>query len=296
MPSRFEYERAVRSSGLPPMSRLLALTIATWADIRTGVIPHRLMPSLSKLEESTGMARGSVRTHLDRLEDNDWLIRNRPPVAAARAEKARTQYRLRIPKGIAVPDTEASELGQELHPAGADAAPDDQRLGQELPQARAGAALELGQELTPSRAGAALSSSFSDLSTTEYQRGGDREQGTQPAAPPARRQPHSPAPIDDDGFTLTDPMRAWALRTFGPHINLDYETAQFRDHFRANGQRRNNWAAEWQKWIRRSAKFASERATRGNVVQLPTGQTLTGTDAKVAGWLALANELEQDPR
>lgn len=158
MPSRFEYERAVRVSGLPPMSRLLALTIATWADIKTGVIPPRMMPSLSKLEESTGMARGSVRTHLDRLEDDGWLIRKRPSVAAARSDKARTHYKIRIPKGTEVPESEGIELGQEMHPARAGAAPEASGLGQELPQARAGGAPELGQELTTTRAGAALSS------------------------------------------------------------------------------------------------------------------------------------------
>ena len=72
----------------------------------------------------------------------------------------------------------------------------------------------------------------------------------------------APSPIDIDGFQLTDSMRAWALRTFGPGLDLDYETAQFHDHFRAQNTRRPNWPAEWQKWIRRSAKFASERATR----------------------------------
>lgn len=69
-------------------------------------------------------------------------------------------------------------------------------------------------------------------------------------------------PIDVDGFELTDAMRAWSLRTFGPGLDLDYETAQFVDHFRAQNTRRPNWPAEWQKWIRRSAKFASERANR----------------------------------
>lgn len=69
-------------------------------------------------------------------------------------------------------------------------------------------------------------------------------------------------PIDVDGFTLTDAMRAWALKTFGPNLDIDYETAQFVDHFRAQNVRRPNWPAEWQKWIRRSAKFASERANR----------------------------------
>ncbi|MFC8009106.1 hypothetical protein [Streptomyces cinereoruber] len=32
----------------------------------------------------------------------------------------------------------------------------------------------------------------------------------------------------------------------------------------------------------------------GNVFRLPTGQSLTGTDAKVAGWLALAEQLRQE--
>jgi hypothetical protein len=70
------------------------------------------------------------------------------------------------------------------------------------------------------------------------------------------------APIDTDGFRLTDSMRRWALDTFGPGLDLDYETALFVDHFRAEGPRRPNWPAAWQKWIRRSAKYASERANR----------------------------------
>ena len=76
--------------------------------------------------------------------------------------------------------------------------------------------------------------------------------------------PTSPrtAPIDDDAFTLTDSMRRWALDTFGPNLDIDHETALFVDHHRANLSRRPNWPAEWQKWIRRSAKWASERATR----------------------------------
>jgi hypothetical protein len=72
----------------------------------------------------------------------------------------------------------------------------------------------------------------------------------------------APSPIDTDGFKVSDSMRRWALDTFGPGLDLDYETAQFLDHFRAQNTRRPNWPAEWQKWIRRSAKYASERATR----------------------------------
>lgn len=91
----------------------------------------------------------------------------------------------------------------------------------------------------------------------------EREQaGSQPQARVADLDALAPSPIDVDGFELNDSMRAWALRTFGPGLDLDYETAQFVDHFRAQAVRRPNWPAEWQKWIRRSAKFASERAAR----------------------------------
>ncbi|MFE9886826.1 hypothetical protein [Streptomyces scopuliridis] len=110
--------------------------------------------------------------------------------------------------------------------------------------------------------------------------------------------PGGDAPIDMDGsFAITDGMRRWAHRDgYAPLLDLDYETAQFVSHFRANGQQRSNWADEWQKWIRRSHKYAVENQQQrpGNVIQLPTGQTLTGTDARVAGWLSLPSDSEQE--
>lgn len=169
MPSRFEYERAVRNSDLPSLSRLLALTVATWADVKTGVIPDRLQPSLTVLEEATGMARASVRKHLDTLEAGGWLKRDRPSVAAARSAKARTKYSVKVPRGAAVSDMDGIELGQEASNARAGDALDAQGLGQEAPQARAGDALELGQEMTTTRAGAALSSSYGPDTSVEYQ-------------------------------------------------------------------------------------------------------------------------------
>jgi len=77
-----------------------------------------------------------------------------------------------------------------------------------------------------------------------------------------QRPDSRPAPIDDAGFEVTDSMRRWALATFGPGLDIDYETSLFLDHQRANNTRRPNWSAEWQKWIRRSAKWAAERAQR----------------------------------
>lgn len=90
----------------------------------------------------------------------------------------------------------------------------------------------------------------------------------------AATPPDGDAPIDIDGFELNDSMRAWALRTFGPGLDLDYETAQFIDHFRAQAVRRPNWPTEWQKWIRRSAKYASERANR------PPLRSVNGTGSR----------------
>ena len=91
-------------------------------------------------------------------------------------------------------------------------------------------------------------------------------------------------------------MRRWAKRDgYSDRIDIDYETAQFVSHFRGNGQRRSNWNEEWQKWIRRAHKWAVENQQRrpSNVIQLPSGQTLSGTDAKVAGWAAVAAQLAE---
>lgn len=109
------------------------------------------------------------------------------------------------------------------------------------------------------------------------------------------------APIDDDGFELTDPMRRWAAATF-PQLDADYETQQFVSHFRADGGRRRNWPEEWKKWLRRSAKFASERQGHGlpaaagaeNVLQLHAARRPSTADQRTAAAFALAAELAEE--
>lgn len=215
MPSRFEYERAVRSSDLPSLSRLLALTLATWADVRTGRIPPRLTPSLTTLEGATGMARASVRNHLNKLEEAGWVVRERPTVAAARSEKARTHYKIRVPKGAAVPDTDGNELGQEMPEARAGDALDGHGLGQELPQPRAGDALELGQEMPPSRAGAALSSSYGPEKSVE-----DHLLAREPA-------PTAPA-ADADALRTAQPLIDEMTRR-GMRVSWQMQTADWKE-------------------------------------------------------------------
>lgn len=116
---------------------------------------------------------------------------------------------------------------------------------------------------------------------------------------PGTERPDGLAPIDADQFALTDAMRRWAKRDgYSDLVDIDHATAQFVSHYRSTGARRSSWPDAWQKWIRDDAKRAAERRQRpaapGNVIQLPTGQTLTGTDATVAGWAALAASLDDE--
>ncbi|MGW3196263.1 hypothetical protein ACWDBD_17090 [Streptomyces sp. NPDC001118] len=119
---------------------------------------------------------------------------------------------------------------------------------------------------------------------------GDNTSGSSALA--AERSDDRLAPIDTDGFSLNDGMRRWAQRDgYSSLVDVDYETAQFVSHFRANGQRRNNWNDEWQKWIRRAHKWAVERQQQAlpavaadNVVQMRPSTA----DQRVATGQALA--------
>jgi DNA-binding transcriptional ArsR family regulator len=93
---RLAFERAIRYSSLPAPARHLALTIATWADVGTGMIPERFQPSISVLAEATGLSEATVKRHLRVLEADGWLVRDRPEISR---EHARTQYALTVPTG-----------------------------------------------------------------------------------------------------------------------------------------------------------------------------------------------------
>lgn len=139
MPSRFEYERGVRRSSLLPPSRHLALTIATWANTETGVVPSRFTPSLSTLAEATGLDRSTVRRHLTKLEKDGWLVRNRPDPEEARTRHARTGYRLAVPVDA---DTSEEAGARGTQPPG---------LGAHSPQAGGTEPPGLGAENTKAR-------------------------------------------------------------------------------------------------------------------------------------------------
>ncbi|MFJ3141664.1 hypothetical protein ACIPJM_04335 [Streptomyces halstedii] len=101
MPSRFEFERAIRRSELPPLSRLLALTIATWADAETGLISRRNQPAQSVLLEATGMSKSAFLAHRKNLVDGGWVRCDSPDPIKAQKEHAQNVYFVLIPDGKA---------------------------------------------------------------------------------------------------------------------------------------------------------------------------------------------------
>ncbi|MES9522414.1 hypothetical protein [Streptomyces capoamus] len=108
----------------------------------------------------------------------------------------------------------------------------------------------------------------------------------------------APTPIEVDGFTVTDAMRAWVIRTYGPHFDIEHATAQFVSHYRSTGARRKSWPDAWQKWIRDDAKRAAERRPAlpgGNVIALSGQPPLrrSTTDERVAQGLALAEHFRR---
>lgn len=119
---RWEFERAVLGSGLPAPARHTLLVLAVLADWPGGVIPARFTPSLSTLQEMTGLSRSALANHLnavERVEGRDgWVVRARPTKERARAEKERTRYRLTIPasarEGLASPPQGLASPGDGL--------------------------------------------------------------------------------------------------------------------------------------------------------------------------------------
>lgn len=97
MPGRFEFERAIRRSDLPPLARLLALTLATWADMKTGEIPDRYQPAQSVLMQATGMSKSAFLSHRRTLVRDGWVSYDSPDPVKAREEHAQCSYRLHIP-------------------------------------------------------------------------------------------------------------------------------------------------------------------------------------------------------
>jgi hypothetical protein len=89
----------------------------------------------------------------------------------------------------------------------------------------------------------------------------------------SEQRPDGLAPIDADGFRVTDGMRRWAKRDgYSDLVDIDHATQQFVSHYRSTGARRSSWPDAWQKWIRDDAKKAADRQT-GRHLRAVAGQS-----------------------
>ena len=95
---RWRVEDAVKASQLSPTARHVLLTLLTYVDVATGVIPYGRSPSLTNLTRDTGYARSTVAKHLELLAAWGWLDRA-PPAVAEQLRGGKTRYRLLLPPG-----------------------------------------------------------------------------------------------------------------------------------------------------------------------------------------------------
>lgn len=133
MPSRFEYERAIKRSGLPPLARLIALVIASWADVDTGRIARKNQPAQSVLLEATGMSKSAFLTHRKTLLDQGWVQCVSPDKIKAQKEHAQNVYSIHVPDGWARSGDDLAFLGE---------------VGYDTVEARSGDDLALGRQAT----------------------------------------------------------------------------------------------------------------------------------------------------
>lgn len=99
---------------------------------------------------------------------------------------------------------------------------------------------------------------------------------TPPMHFPNAYEPFDMAPIDRDGFKLTEAAHRWAAATV-PGIDVHQTTSLFVAHFRAQSVSRPNWFAEWQKWMIRESKFVSERAAKAAARPTPGSSGAVGS-------------------
>lgn len=98
---RYGAERAIKASDLPAPSRLLLFTLLTHVTNGTLTVPAKYAPTFSALGEESGLARGTLSKHLNQLEDDGWLVRNRPSKARAMHGHQRTGYEITPPVHLA---------------------------------------------------------------------------------------------------------------------------------------------------------------------------------------------------
>lgn len=114
---RFAWERALLAEDkrvIPSTARLVGLTLATKVDPDL-TIPVAYSPSLARIASDTGLGKTAVTDHLNLLEREGWVVRDRPATEGAIRSHERTRYRLTLPHPVREADSppvrEADRVG-----------------------------------------------------------------------------------------------------------------------------------------------------------------------------------------
>jgi hypothetical protein len=90
---RFDWERVILASGLPPRTRLVGLVLAVYAD---GADGRNVRPGISRLADDCSLPESTVRQHVTALRQLGYIERVRSGSACGRQGRA-DEYRLTIP-------------------------------------------------------------------------------------------------------------------------------------------------------------------------------------------------------
>lgn len=175
MPSRFEFERAIRRSGLPPLARFIALTIATWADAETGAISRKYQPAQSVLLEATGMSKSAFLTHRKTLLDQGWLECESPDRIKAQKEHAQNVYSIHIPDGKAGSGDDLANSGKRPGKRREPRSGDDLALGRETTQPKGTEPAKSGSNLGRQATTRVFPSTSSSSPASESEHAGNEE-------------------------------------------------------------------------------------------------------------------------
>jgi hypothetical protein len=268
-PARFDVERAVLAADLPALSKYVLLVLLVHADATT-LDTGRYSPSLTALTGRTGLDRKTVRSHLDRLERDGWIERRRPSVQDARTTHAKTRYVIR-------------DRARGSDPLG---------LGAEIPQARSTDPPGKGTTSPRARGSDPLisSSSQSDQSSSQTSEIAPRSDAPRPDVD--RLCDHLADRIEGNGSKRPTITKKWrdAARLMldkddrtEEQVHAAIDWCQSDEFWRANVLSMPKLREKYDQLSLQAQRCGGGSPNRG----------LTGTDARVAGWLNLAAGLDQ---
>lgn len=133
-----------------------------------------------------------------------------------------------------------------------------------------------------------------DTETEQIQRqtppdGGERAaQAPTPPTPAPEKRDKSRGTRLPESFLVTDAMREWARAEGLSDVQIDRETAKFRDHWRAeSGQRavKLDWDASWKNWMRRALEIGGSPDNLRSLPDRRNSSRAISTSTNEADWL-----------